>query len=74
MPITMATNRSKNDYVTTSEVADLEDLIVLDNELYSYALKIFLERINFAEQSANVSLLCAPRRRDGEAVQLRALT
>ena len=57
-PVTMSSNRTKPDMLSVSEVASLEEMVVLDNALYDHSLREFLLRVSYAERVTNITMLC----------------
>lgn len=71
VPTSMSTNRSRADLVSVQDITELEELLLLDNELYEYSLHAFLRRVMYVEAVTNATLLCHPQRTVDDMAQLR---
>lgn len=72
IPVSMSTNRSRIDLMTTYQAGELEELVALDNVLYQFGVSVFMRRVASAEERTGTRLLCRRDRDVVESDQLRA--
>lgn len=71
VPVSMSSNRSRVDMLSVTEVAELEEMVLLDNALYEYTMREFMRRVSRAEHILNLTIFCHPTRKRQEFEQIR---